>query len=119
MKPMFPVMVKVVSAAFRASNIPFCKGACSSSGYPHTTSSGSSPSPTFTSEELKRPGKVFEDMSWIDPAEVESLVRNVCRGKQFPTWFFDRVLPKYVESIPHDIDRIGHYKIKTNVHSVA
>ena len=103
-------------SSISGSNIPFCKGACSSTGYPQTTSSGSSPSPTFTIEELKHPGKVYDDMSWIDPAEVESLVRNVCRGKQFPTWFFDRVPPKYVDSVPHDIDGIGHYKIKTNVH---
>ena len=103
-------------SSISSSNIPFCKGACTSSGYPQTTSSGSSPSPTFTIEELKHPGKVFDDMSWIDHAEVDSLVWNVCRGKQFPTWFFDRVLPKYVDSIPHDIDGIGHYKIKTNVH---
>ena len=47
-------------------------------------------------------------------SEMEALLRNICRGKPFPTWYFREMEPEYVPKIPPDIDGIGYYKIRVN-----
>ena len=46
--------------------------------------------------------------------ERELLLRNISRGKPFPTWYFERIEPQHVTCIPLDITGTNVYKIKTN-----
>ena len=56
-----------------------------------------------------------EDLSIkVDPqeSEMEALLKNISRGKPFPTWYFRDFLVKHVAELPKDVDGLQLYKIK-------
>ena len=49
----------------------------------------------------------------VDEFEAKTLTSQISRGRPFPTWYFERMVPKLVDAIPLDIDGTQLYQIKT------
>ena len=48
--------------------------------------------------------------------DTESPLQSVSRGRPFPTWFFNTIIPKYLKKIPDDIDGTQLYKVPIREH---
>ena len=56
-----------------------------------------------------------EDLSSIsDPveSEMDTIIRNISRGKPFPRWYFSNIPPQCVSALPKDVNGICVYKMK-------
>ena len=53
------------------------------------------------------------DLFMVDEFEAKTLTSQISCGRPFPTWYFERMFPEFVDAIPLDIDGTQLYRIKT------